>query len=67
MQKDLCAHSTGYHTQQPHSTDIFTAQNILPLSELIKLQYEILAYKMNRDRHLLSNFLTDDMFIAITS
>ena len=46
-------------TQQPHSTDIFTAQKCLPLARLIKLQEGILAYKVNSGQQLLRNFLTD--------
>ena len=46
-------------TQQPHLPDIFTAQKILSLAKLIKLQEGILAYKVNSGQYLLSNFLTD--------
>ena len=46
-------------TQQSHSTDIFTAENFLPLAELFKLQEGILVYKVNSGQYLLSNFLTD--------
>ena len=46
--------------RQPHSTDSFAAQKMLPLAKLIKLQEAILAYKVNSDQYLLSNFLTDE-------
>ena len=46
-------------TQQPHSTDILTAQKILPLATLIKLQEGILSYMVNYVQYLLGNFLTD--------
>ena len=35
------------------------SSNFLPLSKLIKLQEGILAYKVNSDQYLLSNFITD--------
>ena len=46
-------------TQHPYLTDIFTAQNFLPLAKLIKLQEGMLAYKVKNGQNLLSNFLTD--------
>ena len=46
-------------TQQPHSTDFFTAQKFLPLAKMIQLQEGTIAYKVNSGQYLLSNFLTD--------
>ena len=45
-------------TQQPHLTDIFPAQKMLPLAKLIKLQEGIFADKVNSGQYLLCNFLT---------
>ena len=46
-------------TQQPHSTDIFTTQKMLPIAKLTKLHEGTLAYKVNSNQLLLSNFLQD--------
>ena len=55
----MCLRSLFATTQQPRSTDILTAQKILPLTKLIKLQEGLLSYKVNSDQYLLGNFLTD--------
>ena len=46
-------------TQQHYWTNIFTAQNFLPLGKLIQLEEGIHAYKVNSDQYLLSNFFTE--------
>ena len=57
--KKRSVHTLFATTQQPHSTDIFTAQKCLPLAKLITVQEGILAHKVKNSKYLLSNLLTD--------
>ena len=45
--------------QQPHSTDIFLNEKILPVDKLINQQEGILAHKVTNGTYLLGDILTD--------